>query len=112
MDSSGIRWILGVSGGTCGGVYSPLLPYQEKHMTFILNNSPTMRIAGHSANFYDELFNYCFPVNYQMQVQRNLAHGYQNDKSVVEYTYKLTELFNMIGDISEHDQVLKFWNGS
>ena len=76
----------------------------------------TQRVANHEADwslsqFYDELFNYCFPVDYRMQIRRDLARCYQNDKSVIEYTHELTELFNMIGDISERDQVLKFWNG-
>ena len=62
--------------------------------------------------FYDELFNYCFPVDYRMQLRKTLARCYQNDKKVAEYTHELNELFNMIGDIPERDQVLKFWNGS
>ena len=77
----------------------------------------TQKVANDEANwmlkhFYDELFNYCFPVDYHMQLRRTLARCHQNEKSVVEYTHELTELFNMIGDIPEHDQVLKFWNGS
>jgi hypothetical protein len=62
--------------------------------------------------FYSELFNYCFPVDYRMQLRRNLARCHQNDKSVAEYTHELQELFNMIGDIPERDRVLKFWNSS
>ena len=62
--------------------------------------------------FYDELFNYCFPVDYQMQLRKNLARCHQNEKSVSEYTHKLHELFNMIGDVPECDHVLKFWNGT
>ena len=61
--------------------------------------------------FYEELFNYCFPVDYRMQLRRTLARCHQNDKSIAEYTYELQDLFDMIGDISERDQVLKFWNG-
>ena len=36
--------------------------------------------------FYDELFNYCFPVDYWMQLQRNLARCHQNERSVTEYS--------------------------
>ena len=77
----------------------------------------TQKVANDKANwsfsqFYDELFNYCFPVDYQMQLRKTLARCYQNDKSITEYTHELNELFNMIGDILEQDQVLKFWNGS
>ena len=77
----------------------------------------TQKVANDEANwslsqFYDELFNYCFPVDYRMQLRKTLARCYQNDKSITEYTHELNELFNMIGDIPERDQVLKFWNGS
>ena len=47
----------------------------------------------------DKLFNFCFPVDYRMQLRRTLAHCHQNKKSVAEYTHELNELFNMIGDI-------------
>jgi hypothetical protein len=62
--------------------------------------------------FYRELFNYCFPVDYRMQLRKTLARTHQNDKSVAEYTHELQDLFNMIGDISTQDQVIKFWNGA
>ena len=62
--------------------------------------------------FYSELFNYCFPVDFRMQLRKRLVRCHQNDKSVAEYTHELNELFNMIGEIPERDQVLKFWNGA
>ena len=62
--------------------------------------------------FYTELFNYCFPVDYRMQLRKTLARCHQNDKSVAEYTHELQELFNMIGDVPKQDQVIKFWNGA
>ena len=77
----------------------------------------TQKVANNEADwtlshFYDELFNFCFPIDYRMQIRRNLNRCHQNDKTVTEYVHELTELFNMIGDVSERDQVLKFWNGS
>ena len=62
--------------------------------------------------FYEELFNFCFPVDYRMQLHINLARCHQNDKSVAEYTHELQDLFNMIGNIPKQDQVLKFWNSA
>ena len=47
-----------------------------------------------------------------MQMRCALARCHQNESSVSEYTHELQELFNMIGDISDRDKVLKFWNGS
>ena len=87
------------------------------HLTKKAYDFYTQRVANDEANwtlsrFYDELFNYCFPVDYRMQLRKTLARCHQNEKSVTEYTHELNELFNMIGDIPERDQVLKFWNGS
>ena len=77
----------------------------------------TQKVANDEANwtlgnFYDELFKYCFPVDYRMQLRRTLTQCHQNEKTVAEYTHELNELFNMIGDVPERDQVLKFWDGS
>ena len=47
-----------------------------------------------------------------MQLRKNLVCCHQNDKSIAEYTYELQDLFNIIGNISEQDQVLKFWNSA
>ena len=77
----------------------------------------TQKVANDEENwplrkFYDELFNYCFPVDFRMQMRRALACCHQNELSVTEYTHELQELFNMIGDVPDRDKVLKFWNGS
>lgn len=55
--------------------------------------------------FYEGLFDHCFPINYQMQLRRKLAKCHLNDKTVTEYIHELLELFNMIGDVSEQDRV-------
>ena len=62
--------------------------------------------------FYKELFDFCFPVDYRMQLRKTLARCHQNDKTVAEYTHELLDLFNMIGNIPKQEQVLKFWNSS
>ena len=64
------------------------------------------------SQFYKELFNYCFPIDYRMQLRKTLAHCHQNDKTIAEYTHELQDLFNMIGSIPKQEQVLKFWNSA
>ena len=62
--------------------------------------------------FYVKLFNYCFPIDYRMQMQKKLNRCYQGDnKTITEYAYELQELFNMIGAIPDHEKVIKFWYG-
>ena len=61
--------------------------------------------------FFKELLNYWFPIDYRMQTRKRLAHCSQGERTITEYSHKLQELFNMIGTISEQDQVLRFWNG-
>ena len=60
------------------------------YMQKVANNEAQWSLS----QFYNELFNYCFPVDYRMQVRKSLARCHQNDKSVAEYTHKLIELFN------------------
>ena len=60
------------------------------YMQKVANNEAQWSLS----QFYNELFNYCFPVDYRMQVRKSLAHCHQNDKSVAEYTHELIELFN------------------
>ena len=61
--------------------------------------------------FFEGLFDYCFPVNYRMKQREKLRRAFQNDKSVTDYCHELEELFNSIGDVSERDRVIKLWNG-
>ncbi|KAG1832267.1 hypothetical protein DFJ58DRAFT_626469, partial [Suillus subalutaceus] len=36
---------------------------------------------------------------------------YQNNKTVREYIYELSELCNMIGDVEDRQTVSRFWTG-
>ena len=55
------------------------------------------------SQFYEELFNFCFLVDYRMQLHKNKARCHQNDKSVAKYTHELQDLFHMIGNIPKQD---------
>ena len=61
--------------------------------------------------FYMELFNFCFPINYRMEMRKKLDRLFQKEKSVNEYAFELEEIFNMIGGYSKRDKVIKLWNG-
>ena len=61
--------------------------------------------------FFEELFNYCFPINYRMKQRERLRRAFQHEKSVSDYCYELEELYNMIGTIDECEKVIKLWNG-
>ena len=62
-------------------------------------------------NFFEGLFNYCFPLNYWMLQWKRLDKCFQDEKSVSEYVYELEELFNMIGMMNDHEKVIKLWDG-
>ncbi|KAG1756928.1 hypothetical protein EDD22DRAFT_850364 [Suillus occidentalis] len=61
--------------------------------------------------FFTELFNHCFPVNYRTELRAQLKRCYQNDKTVRAYFFELSELWNMIGDIDERQRVEHLWFG-
>ncbi|KAJ8586904.1 hypothetical protein M405DRAFT_864199 [Rhizopogon salebrosus TDB-379] len=43
-------------------------------------------------DFFTELFNYCFPINFRTKQCEKLKHCFQNEKSVRDYVYELKEL--------------------
>jgi hypothetical protein len=61
--------------------------------------------------FFSELFNYCFPVNFRTIQQQKLEQIKQGDHSVKEYASKLNELFLTIGYTNRHEKANKLWYG-
>ncbi|KIM50769.1 hypothetical protein SCLCIDRAFT_34004 [Scleroderma citrinum Foug A] len=61
--------------------------------------------------FFRELFNYCFPVDFRIKQRQKLQCCYQNDQKVKDYVYELDELWTMIGEMDERTQVHKLWFG-
>ncbi|KAJ3514054.1 hypothetical protein NLJ89_g2595 [Agrocybe chaxingu] len=61
--------------------------------------------------FFAELFNYAFPINYRMEQRAKLKRTFQNDKRVSAYVHELEELYNMIGVNDPREKVIKLWNG-
>jgi len=51
--------------------------------------------------FYTELFDFCFPINYRMQMRKKLQHTFQKDKTVNQYAFELEEIYNMIRGYSQ-----------
>lgn len=62
--------------------------------------------------FFQGMFNYCFPANYRTKLRARLDKLAQGpSQSVMEYIYELEELCNLIGEIHERDRVIRLWNG-
>ncbi|KAG1784934.1 uncharacterized protein HD556DRAFT_1461102 [Suillus plorans] len=61
--------------------------------------------------FFMEMFNYCFPINFRTKQREKLKRCFQNDKTVRDYIYELNELWNMIGDVDDRDRVSRLWTG-
>jgi hypothetical protein len=61
--------------------------------------------------FFLELFNSCFPVDFHTKQHRKLGEYLQRGRTVWEYVSELYELWNLIGDVGEHEKVTKLWNG-
>ncbi|KAG6326111.1 hypothetical protein ID866_12978, partial [Astraeus odoratus] len=49
-------------------------------------------------DFFQELFNYCFLVDFKIELRRKLQRCYRNDMSVCEYIYELNEMWNLLGE--------------
>ena len=62
--------------------------------------------------FFEQMFNYYFPVNYRMAQRQKLKKCFQNEKAVSEYIHELEELFNMIGLVDDCEKAIKLWNNT
>ena len=63
------------------------------------------------ARFFSELFNYCFPSDYQEKLRGKLRNARQGDKSVTEFSYEIQEFAINLGDLSDREMVRHFWHG-
>ncbi|KAL0950225.1 hypothetical protein HGRIS_010212 [Hohenbuehelia grisea] len=61
--------------------------------------------------FFTEMFDYCFPVDFIPEQRRKLKRCLQHDKTVKEYVAELIELFTTIGHTDAREQVNKLWYG-
>jgi hypothetical protein len=61
-------------------------------------------------DFFNAMFNYCFPIDYRERQQERLWKAFQNGRSVSEYSYEIEEICNMIRLIDEHEKVSTFWH--
>ena len=62
-------------------------------------------------DFFEAMFNYCFPIDYRERQRERLRKAFQNGKSVSEYSYEIEEICNMIGLIDQREKVSTFWHG-
>lgn len=63
------------------------------------------------SQFLTELFNFCFPVDYCIQIRKKLNKLYQNDKSVNAFIYEVEQLYGMIRSTNKQEKVIKLWYG-
>jgi hypothetical protein len=62
-------------------------------------------------DFFIELFNFCFPRDFRSEQREKLARCFQNERTVKEYVHNLIELYNMIGEETDRNKVVKLWRG-
>ncbi|KAF8579439.1 hypothetical protein K439DRAFT_1254721, partial [Ramaria rubella] len=62
--------------------------------------------------FFEELFNYCFPPNFRSAQRRRLASFMQRELPIRDYAHQIQALLNSIGDISERQLTVYFWNSA
>ncbi|PBL04609.1 hypothetical protein ARMGADRAFT_857966, partial [Armillaria gallica] len=62
-------------------------------------------------NFYQEMFNFCFPNNYRKKLHDQIKEAKQGNHTVSEFAYYLESKFNLVGTYNKHERVIKFWDG-
>lgn len=83
-----------------------------KALNFYMQKGELYKTQWDLKTFYSQLFDFCFPPNYQMNLHDRLDKTIQqSDHSVIQYAYNILEIFGMLGNITAKDQVLKLWKG-
>ncbi|KAG6806825.1 hypothetical protein H0H92_009929, partial [Tricholoma furcatifolium] len=62
-------------------------------------------------NFFKELFNECFPVDFRNKQRTKLKNFTQDRHTVKEYVAGLRELFTVVGSTTTRDRIVKLFNG-
>lgn len=60
---------------------------------------------------FEGLFDYCFPVDFRLQMRERLKRSTQGKRSVRAYVHELESLFMVVGGVSERDRVDRLWYG-
>ncbi|KAF9471029.1 hypothetical protein BDN70DRAFT_763144, partial [Pholiota conissans] len=61
--------------------------------------------------FFDELFDYCFPLNYRAELRERLRDTNQHSRPVTAYIHEIEEIFNLLGTEDEQTRVIKLFDG-
>ncbi|KAG6882734.1 hypothetical protein C0995_013911 [Termitomyces sp. Mi166 len=61
--------------------------------------------------FFKELFNDCFPINYRNKQRHKLQNLRQGKTTVRDYVGELQELFTIVGSTNSKEKVVKLFNG-
>ncbi|KIY54019.1 hypothetical protein FISHEDRAFT_29351, partial [Fistulina hepatica ATCC 64428] len=78
---------------------------------FYNQNVLTSNMQWRLDRWYQELFDYCFPVNYRETCRAKLRRCYQNGRDVRDYYYELNRYWNALGEIMAQARTIRFWEG-
>ncbi|KAI1789200.1 hypothetical protein LXA43DRAFT_853186, partial [Ganoderma leucocontextum] len=81
-----------------------------KAYTFWVNTVSNNASEWTLEDLFRELFNYCFSVDYRLQMCERLRNSYQGSRSVREYVHELENLFLLVGFVSERERVDRLWH--
>lgn len=63
-------------------------------------------------DFFIGLFNYCFPMDFRLQIRAKLDKFHQYEKTVRDYAHGLRSLLRLAGhSVDDQESVMRLWNG-
>jgi hypothetical protein len=80
---------------------------QEFYTREVANNPSEWTLL----QFFQQLFNYCFPHDFLHKQRKRFDSARQGPRSVKDFLYELNELASTIGDVDERRLTLRFWDG-
>nr|GAT58301.1 gag protein [Mycena chlorophos] len=82
--------------GPAADFYNQVVVPKEKEYTLV--------------RFFEELFEFCFPIDYRTKQRKLLDRCYQGSRTVAAHVAHFSEIYNTIGIVDSQEKVVKLWN--
>ncbi|KAF5338280.1 hypothetical protein D9611_014620 [Ephemerocybe angulata] len=84
---------------------------EDKAYDFYLQRASADPERWDLIEFFDALFNHCFPKNFKSKLREELHHNRQGNRDVWAYVHDLTTKLETVGMTDDRERVHRLWTG-
>jgi hypothetical protein len=78
--------------------------------SYLIRSSPQTRTIGLLKQFFIELFEFCFPVDFRNMQRKRLNRTFQGTKDVAAHVAEWSQIYNTIGLEDTQEKIVKLFN--